>query len=978
MTPFDLKIVWFIAALSLRAAFGNAPEHSLALTAQCTVGGVEVPCSAAQWSGGGPKERKASGHAVGLSLEESCSFERPTESSAAGPPRCPRTNLVAVAARGACSFATKALAAQLLGYRGLLIVDTTSPNLAPGNLPPAPGLGPEGVEVHIPVVMVPRQTPGRLDSLTGRPGVAGGGRGGKGFSPAWSPPCAATTPRPFEQIGGGGGGSDRPVPVSVELSSPDAASLWLSSPWYASANGAGKLSAAGPGAAKFSVRCDRLSEVTDDPWLFEEWLKELRGQNQTCREVGSIEPQVTAGRGHLTQESVGERGQTRGQGVASADLAHLLTLMDKWDQSFGLARLPHWDARGEHMQDMDLLHRGYDQQACQQEAGGRGNSTHPDATPMPPLPPSPPLSSPPVEEMLAGLNSNSHRFPWGGRNLYPRFFESGVLVVRRGSVAKDGAVLAHRPLRPRGAPSNISSASSAPAPARDASAEEALAEFHYGGCGCCPLGHGELGRTFVVADKAVADKAVAASGSNGDTGDSDQGTDQGGCGLTSLSGGRHFGKLVSLVQRFHHVYYHQLLEALPRLLQVLELVLADREWKVLVDTSGGPIVEDFLVNFLGLEPAQIVPYRGLYRRLGRRETAEKDGPDVIAAAAKSGLGGGGGDHQVVVDEGAAGCRGSRPIAGDYSADLLLVPAPLPCGHAPKALTRALRERLAAALARLDDEQSQPQLQERLKEAEEEDGEEDGEEEETKGGSEMICEAPRRGLPGVSVSSRVANPPNTTVPQRLMLVLKRLGTRSVANHAEVVAALKHEFERRDCESVERESKGQNNSQGEVKINCESGKRGGGVWEVREVETSGLTAAEQAGTFRAAAVVVAPHGSGLSNAIFMGIGRETPPLQELGRHRASKEKGRGDGAGGRGREALEYQEPAARAVVVELLPWEYPNLTFYVAMAWLRDLGVKHALFLVPGGNAYRAMQVDAKSLARRLRRYLRQERELAGG
>merc|ERR1712216_876569 len=82
---------------------------------------------------------------------------------------------------------------------------------------------------------------------------------------------------------------------------------------------------------------------------------------------------------------------------------------------------------------------------------------------------------------------------------------------------------------------------------------------------------------------------------------------------------------------------------------------------------------------------------------------------------------------------------------------------------------------------------------------------------------------------------------------------------------------------------------------------------------------LTVREQAIAFRQAAIVVAPHGSGLSNCIFLRPG----------------------------------------AVVIELLPWEYPNLTFYVALNWLP---VVHAALVVDGANAYGAMEADMKALS----------------
>ena len=51
------------------------------------------------------------------------------------------------------------------------------------------------------------------------------------------------------------------------------------------------------------------------------------------------------------------------------------------------------------------------------------------------------------------------------------------------------------------------------------------------------------------------------------------------------------------------------------------------------------------------------------------------------------------------------------------------------------------------------------------------------------------------------------------------------------------------------------------------------------------------------------------------------------------------------------------------MIELLPWEYPNLTFYVALSWLPVL---HAAMVVDGANAYGAMVADVRALTEHLR------------
>ena len=101
---------------------------------------------------------------------------------------------------------------------------------------------------------------------------------------------------------------------------------------------------------------------------------------------------------------------------------------------------------------------------------------------------------------------------------------------------------------------------------------------------------------------------------------------------------------------------------------------------------------------------------------------------------------------------------------------------------------------------------------------------------------------------------------------------------------------------------------------------------GKYTVEELETEALHAVAQMAAFRRTSVLIAPHGSGLSNAIHLPEG----------------------------------------SIIVELLPWEYPNLTFYVALAWLP---LKHAVFLVPNANAYSEMKVDIPTLTFALQHYL---------
>ena len=46
-----------------------------------------------------------------------------------------------------------------------------------------------------------------------------------------------------------------------------------------------------------------------------------------------------------------------------------------------------------------------------------------------------------------------------------------------------------------------------------------------------------------------------------------------------------------------------------------------------------------------------------------------------------------------------------------------------------------------------------------------------------------------------------------------------------------------------------------------------------------------------------------------------------------------------------------------IVIEFLPWEYPNLTFYSVFA---ALNIKHYIFAVDGADAYSSMDIDIES------------------
>jgi len=377
-----------------------APQE-LAHAAYCSVDGRDIPCAAAQWGGGGgPTRADVTGRAV--RLQESCLSITPSDRLIDDS----HSGEVAVALRGGCSFSTKALRAQALGFGGLVIIDY--PSTAD---PMPPGLGDDSPRVFISVVMAQ--------------------------SAPWSNDLFST-----EAAADATG-----MLVGVHLSFPDEATLWRSSPWYSGANKT--LSFTPPSASRYAAECDEgaLRLISDDVWLYRSWLEELRGAGG-CKEVRDIAPSVTL---------------DAASSIDTKSLESILALMAPWS-CHGLIRLPSLDSSvSDRLDDPTVLNLD------------DGFS-------------------------LDGLNSNSHWFPWGGANHYPRRFEGFVLVVRNGCILRDGIAVT---------PGN-----------RSAGNADGLAEYHLGGCGCCPLGHGEIGSTFTQNNDNVTTMWAP--------------------------------KLISLVQRFHH------------------------------------------------------------------------------------------------------------------------------------------------------------------------------------------------------------------------------------------------------------------------------------------------------------------------------------------------------------------------------------------------------------------------------------------
>lgn len=793
----------------------------LAYSGICSYAGQQVACSAAQWTfGGAPEHLHVAGSIVRLNLSESCTNEGPANRVASPP----QQGVIAVVPRGRCSFVAKALVAQSLGFAGLVILDPTATNES--TIQP-PGLGDASHQIKILVVMVAESS--------------------------W--PSKSETSQ---------------MAATIDFAEPNEAGLWLSSPWYLQGDSTSRGSPTSLSAVswhndpleketkrdapwRFAPLCDRarLGEISDDTWLYRQWLDELdsevagtyQSNRKSCQELRNMIPQIILSRPKTSLSSY--------ISIHSLDhttLEKILALMHAGNgtefpsssipssDSHGFVHLPYYDASSEVMADLELLLPI----ASASSTGDRKRSFSSSSS-----------SSSTKVELLRGLNSNSHQFPWDGRNTYPRYFRGGVLVVKRGCIHKDGIVVAYSSGHEQNNGGDQESESKGRVKrqgvetgdrGKDTMGEERppppwlrsgspRGEYHSGGCGCCPLGHGELGFPFADQDAAGAWIAPPL-------------TYPGQPGKMPIP--KHRRKLVSLVQRFHHVYYHHVFEVLPRLLQVLDLlttsidpVTGRRDWQVLVDTSGGSFVEQYLIDVFGLEQYQIVPF-------------------------------------------------SKNNA--YCADLLLVPAPVPCGNVPRSITIALREAFQPWMHEIVDKLSWSELINSLSSA-------------TKSAFSSDTTA-QINVDEFSFPSRF-HLDSSRATTALVLVLKRLGTRSVANHDEMVKVLRSVL-------------GKDGKPGSEKLS----------YTVLDIETSTMAVSTQAAWFRRASVVIGPHGSGLSNALFMRKG----------------------------------------SILFELLPWEYPNLTFYVALSWLP---VRHIAYLVDGANAYRPMNINCSEFARLVAHVLNQ-------
>ena len=322
--------------------FHNRPGSELALSSSsCSLGGVIFLCSAGHWSAGGPQKFRVAQTFQTLSVEESCSVEG-SQQEAFG-----AKGQIAVAPRGQCSFGTKSIVAQQMGFEALVIIDPSSSAVEAS----PPGLGAESCEVLIPVVMSSKV--------------------------AWEAATAAVT---VCSISDNKCKAEVPLILGIELTSaPDEAALWHASPWYSSSNVS--LSSLREGR-RYAPVCSRsnLGKVSDDAWLYHQWLDEL-DTSGGCTEIDAIKPQFR------------ETKSLSIQGLKAMQAA-----MANESSSYGLVRLPGFDAVSEPMHDPDLL-----------------MGDHEDA-----------------RELLSGTNSNSHHFPWGGGYSYPRFFMSNILVIERG------------------------------------------------------------------------------------------------------------------------------------------------------------------------------------------------------------------------------------------------------------------------------------------------------------------------------------------------------------------------------------------------------------------------------------------------------------------------------------------------------------------------------------------------------------------
>lgn len=313
----------------------------------------------------------------------------------------------------------------------------------------------------------------------------------------------------------------------MQFSRPKEADLWLSSPWYKTNLNLSSLSLTSTGE-RFTLRCDMKSVdmISDDKWLFTQWLQEMEkdkqtilneqrdtntsfsGKNKGCLEIRNINPSFNISE-PLSHSHIAQAISIFNDKTSS----ETDTYSKKAEENIGIVlfRLPHWDSCFEPMQDItvidglitdknsyddeeeaeikltEMIKHGYDQLTeTNSQSGGikthkSKNETEEDYSN--------------TQRLLRGLNSNSHKFPWDGMNKYPRLFEAGILVLKNACVRRDGVIVRYETDTINlfdGREENDSTVTNI---ALTASSIE-ISEFHYGGCGCCPSGHGELGKTF--------------------------------------------------------------------------------------------------------------------------------------------------------------------------------------------------------------------------------------------------------------------------------------------------------------------------------------------------------------------------------------------------------------------------------------------------------------------------------------------------
>jgi hypothetical protein len=357
--------------------------------------------------------------------------------------------------------------------------------------------------------------------------------------------------------------SSPPLTVDMSFIQPEESDLWLASPWYENnRNNNVSLSFTPPSSngARYAITCskDQIQKVSDDGWLFSQWLQQMEKDEQKIEGVKVTTTTTIGGEGEDTNSNNAASVKHGGCREINSlkQTFNISAPLSKYNVSRAIELIEaslthHHSIRGEHQGSTAVLFRLHKWDGGLQESmsdvilfdgikSNRSTKMKEKKKNMNKLDDDKLVGDRKIDEnndkhkyeedgskssgggigatvgggggggvdsrlnLLRGLNSNSHSFPWAGRNKYPRLFESGALVLKDACVRRDGAIVQYgQNLNNLFNNNNNRRSGDSFVDARQFDLDkDGIAEYHYGGCGCCPYGHGELGKTFTCSESS--------------------------------------------------------------------------------------------------------------------------------------------------------------------------------------------------------------------------------------------------------------------------------------------------------------------------------------------------------------------------------------------------------------------------------------------------------------------------------------------